>query len=67
MKAFFKNAGLFVLALIGAVVTFFIGKSVAKSVAKSQEKRPIKVNIPANVREVSRATTLNQVVNESFE
>lgn len=67
MKAFFKNVIPYVLAILGAIATFLIGKKVSESVAKTQEKLPMRVNIPANVREISNARTLNQVVAEFTE
>lgn len=64
MKTFFKNVGLFVVALIGAITTFFVGKFLVKSVAKSQEKLEMRVILPPNVRSISNAGSLNELVNK---
>jgi hypothetical protein len=70
MKAFLKKVFPFILTVLGTIVAFLVGKSVVKtvsSVAKAQVKLPIHVNIPSNVREVSRAKNLNELVAEFTE
>lgn len=62
-----KKVGLFILAMVGAILAFLVGKSVTKSVAKTQVRLPIRVNIPANVRDISRASNLNELVSEFTE
>ena len=67
MKAFLKKYGPYVLAFFGAIVTFFVGKSVSKSAVKTEMRTPVRVKIPDNVRELSTASNLNQVVAEFTE